>query len=177
LQCSGKQLVLTVCVRVVVWMKLIHCCTSRYRARPVSPPLSSLPKGSDVDPLTVSIALTKGPQCLEKLPNSILEKETSNMSPLAKETLNKKASLELCPCSEQDGTKADRLLQAILRPSKESMVDQSGESTAVPQQLPQSTSHKPTGLERLKHLFNKTISVPIKENNSVPAEVMEKELK
>jgi hypothetical protein len=106
----------------------------RYRTRPATPPL----KDQTNEPVSVNMALVKGPS----LPKSFLEKGAKNKH--LRES--KETSTAHCVVN-----KADKLLQAILRPSQE------GTAEAAEAQ------DKPTGLERLKHLFNKTISVSSKE--------------
>jgi hypothetical protein len=106
----------------------------RYRTRPATPPL----KDQLGDPaLTVNMALVKGPS----LPKTFLEKGAKT-----KKLHESKQTSGHCVVD-----KADKLLQAILRPSQEGNLDQAEGQT------------KPSGLERLKHLFNKTISVSGKE--------------
>jgi len=108
----------------------------RYRTRPATPPLKD--QTNEPMALTVNMALVKGPS----LPKSFLEKGAKNKH--LRES--KETSTAHCVVN-----KADQLLQAILRPSQE------GTAEAAEAQ------DKPTGLERLKHLFNKTISVSSKE--------------
>lgn len=108
----------------------------RYRTRPATPPLKD--QTNEPAALTVNMALVKGPS----LPKSFLEKGAKNKHLQE----SKETSTAHCVVN-----KADKLLQAILRPSQE------GTAEAAEAQ------DKPTGLERLKHLFNKTISVSSKE--------------
>jgi len=99
----------------------------RYRTRPATPPL----KDQTNEPTSVHVALVKGAAQLPKA--------------LDRGAKNKHLHESKQTAAPGVVDKADKLLQAILRPSQEA------------------DDGKPTGLDRLKHLFNKTISVSAKE--------------